>query len=389
MNLPNSINPVIRDLKPSGIRKFFDLASTMDNVVSLSIGEPDFATPWHIRDVGIYSLEKSRTHYLANAGLAELREEITKYASRRFGLSYQPQNVLVTVGGSEAIDLACRVLLAPGDEVIVPEPSFVCYEPLCRMAGASVIRLRTQAEDEFRVKPEALEAAITPRTKLLILSYPNNPTGAILRKEDVEALADVIRKHDLFVLSDEIYAELTYGGERHFSFGAVEDLKERVLVVNGFSKAYAMTGWRLGYVMGDEYLIKMMTKLHQFGIMSAPTTSQYAACEALREGDEDIDAMREEYDDRRRIILDGLATLGLACFEPKGAFYVFPEIVSTGLDSESFCEALLREERVAVVPGNAFGDSGEGFVRISYAASLENISKAMERMESFLKRHRD
>ncbi|MBR0143633.1 MAG: aminotransferase class I/II-fold pyridoxal phosphate-dependent enzyme [Clostridia bacterium] len=389
MNLPNSINPVIRDLKPSGIRKFFDLASTMDNVVSLSIGEPDFATPWHIRDVGIYSLEKSRTHYLANAGLAELREEITKYASRRFGLSYQPQNVLVTVGGSEAIDLACRVLLAPGDEVIVPEPSFVCYEPLCRMAGASVIRLRTQAEDEFRVKPEALEAAITPRTKLLILSYPNNPTGAILRKEDVEALADVIRKHDLFVLSDEIYAELTYGGERHFSFGAVEDLKERVLVVNGFSKAYAMTGWRLGYVMGDEYLIKMMTKLHQFGIMSAPTTSQYAACEALREGDEDIDAMREEYDDRRRIILDGLANLGLACFEPKGAFYVFPEIVSTGLDSESFCEALLREERVAVVPGNAFGDSGEGFVRISYAASLENISKAMERMESFLKRHRD
>ncbi len=389
MNLSNSINPVIRDLKPSGIRKFFDLASTMDNVVSLSIGEPDFATPWHIRDVGIYSLEKSRTHYLANAGLAELREEITKYASRRFGLSYQPQNVLVTVGGSEAIDLACRVLLAPGDEVIVPEPSFVCYEPLCRMAGASVIRLRTQAEDEFRVKPEALEAAITPRTKLLILSYPNNPTGAILRKEDVEALADVIRKHDLFVLSDEIYAELTYGGERHFSFGAVEDLKERVLVVNGFSKAYAMTGWRLGYVMGDEYLIKMMTKLHQFGIMSAPTTSQYAACEALREGDEDIDAMREEYDDRRRIILDGLANLGLACFEPKGAFYVFPEIVSTGLDSESFCEALLREERVAVVPGNAFGDSGEGFVRISYAASLENISKAMERMESFLKRHRD
>ncbi len=389
MNLPNSINPVIRDLKPSGIRKFFDLASTMDNVVSLSIGEPDFATPWHIRDVGIYSLEKSRTHYLANAGLAELREEITKYTARRFGLSYQPQNVLVTVGGSEAIDLACRVLLAPGDEVIVPEPSFVCYEPLCRMAGASVIRLRTQAEDEFRVKPEALEAAITPRTKLLILSYPNNPTGAILRKEDVEALADVIRKHDLFVLSDEIYAELTYGGERHFSFGAVEDLKERVLVVNGFSKAYAMTGWRLGYVMGDEYLIKMMTKLHQFGIMSAPTTSQYAACEALREGDEDIDAMREEYDDRRRIILDGLATLGLACFEPKGAFYVFPEIVSTGLDSESFCEALLREERVAVVPGNAFGDSGEGFVRISYAASLENISKAMERMESFLKRHRD
>ncbi len=389
MNLPNSINPVIRDLKPSGIRKFFDLASTMDNVVSLSIGEPDFATPWHIRDVGIYSLEKSRTHYLANAGLAELREEITKYAARRFGLSYQPQNVLVTVGGSEAIDLACRVLLVPGDEVIVPEPSFVCYEPLCRMAGASVIRLRTQAEDEFRVKPEALEAAITPRTKLLILSYPNNPTGAILRKEDVEALADVIRKHDLFVLSDEIYAELTYSGERHFSFGAVEDLKERVLVVNGFSKAYAMTGWRLGYVMGDEYLIKMMTKLHQFGIMSAPTTSQYAACEALREGDEDIDAMREEYDDRRRIILDGLATLGLACFEPKGAFYVFPEIVSTGLDSESFCEALLREERVAVVPGNAFGDSGEGFVRISYAASLENISKAMERMESFLKRHRD
>ena len=389
MDYKNRINPVIRDLKPSGIRRFFDLASTMDNVVSLSIGEPDFATPWHIRDVGIYSLEKSRTHYLANAGLMELREEIVKYAARRFGLEYAPQNVLVTVGGSEAIDLACRVLLAPGDEVIVPEPSFVCYEPLCRMAGASVIRLRTLAEDEFRVTPEALEAAITPRTKLLILSYPNNPTGAILRREDVEALAEVIRRHDLFVLSDEIYAELTYGEERHFSFGAVEDLKERVLVINGFSKAYAMTGWRLGYVMGDEYLIKMMTKLHQFGIMSAPTTSQYAACEALREGDDDIAAMREEYDDRRRIILDGLSTMGLACFEPKGAFYVFPEIVSTGLDSERFCEALLLEERVAVVPGNAFGESGEGFVRISYAASLENISKAMERMDTFLKRHRD
>ena len=388
MNLEQNINPVIRDLKPSGIRKFFDLANSMDNVVSLSIGEPDFATPWHIRDVGIYSLEKSRTHYLSNSGLPELREEIVKYAARRFGLTYAPENVLVTVGGSEAIDLACRVLLTPGDEVIVPEPSFVCYEPLCRMAGAKVVRLRTRAEDEFRVTPEALEAAITPKTKLLILSYPNNPTGAILPKENAMALAAVIRRHGFFVLSDEIYAELTYGGERHFSLGTVEDIRERVLVVNGFSKAYAMTGWRLGYVMGDAYLIKMMTKLHQFGIMSAPTTSQYAACEALREGDDDIASMREEYDDRRRIIVDGLRTLGLGCFEPTGAFYAFPEIVSTGLSSEEFCEKLLREERVAVVPGNAFGESGEGFVRISYAASLENISKALERMEDFLKKIR-
>ena len=386
MDVKSKINPVIRDLKPSGIRKFFDLANAMDNVVSLSIGEPDFATPWHIRDEGIYSLEKSRTHYLANAGLFELREEIAKYAERRFGLVYGPENVLVTVGGSEAIDLACRVLLSPGDEVVVPEPSFVCYEPLCRLAGAGVVSLKTRAEDEFRVTPEALENAITPRTKLLILSYPNNPTGAILPQEDAEALAEVIRRHEIFVLSDEIYAELTYGGKRHFSIASVEGIRDRVLVVNGFSKAYAMTGWRLGYVMGDEYLIKMMTKLHQFGIMSAPTTSQYAACEALREGDEDIAQMREEYDDRRHIILDGLRTLGLSCFEPKGAFYVFPDVTSTGLGSERFCERLLREERVAVVPGNAFGESGEGFVRVSYAASLENISKALERMEAFLKR---
>lgn len=386
MDVKSKINPVIRDLKPSGIRKFFDLASAMDDVVSLSIGEPDFATPWHIRDVGIYSLEKSRTHYLANAGLFELREEIAKYAERRFGLTYGPENVLVTVGGSEAIDLACRVLLSPGDEVVVPEPSFVCYEPLCRMTGAGVVSLKTRAEDEFRVTPEALENAITPRTKLLILSYPNNPTGAILPQEDAEALAEVIRRHEIFVLSDEIYAELTYGGKRHFSIASVEDIKDRVLVVNGFSKAYAMTGWRLGYVMGDEYLIRMMTKLHQFGIMSAPTTSQYAACEALREGDEDIAQMREEYDDRRHIILDGLRTLGFSCFEPKGAFYVFPDVTSTGLGSEAFCERLLREEHVAVVPGNAFGESGEGFVRVSYAASLENISKALERMEAFLKR---
>ena len=386
MDIKERINPTIQELKPSGIRRFFDLASAMEDVVSLSIGEPDFATPWHIRDIGIYSLEKSRTHYLANAGLPELREEITRYMYRRFQLDYEIPNVLVTVGGSEAIDLACRILLKPGDEAIVPEPSFVCYEPLCKLAGAVPVRLQTRAEDEFMVTPEALEAVITPRTRVLFLSYPNNPTGAIMTEEAVRKLAEVVKKHDLFVVSDEIYAELTYGGEKHFSMANIPEMKENVLIVNGFSKAYAMTGWRLGFACGDEYLIKMMTKLHQFGIMSAPTTSQYAACEALREGDGDITAMREEYDDRRRIIVEGLRTIGLPCFEPRGAFYVFPDIRSSGLNSEGFCEKLLREEHVAIVPGNAFGESGEGFARISYAASLENISKALERMENFMKR---
>lgn len=386
MDIKERINPTIQELKPSGIRRFFDLASAMEDVVSLSIGEPDFATPWHIRDIGIYSLEKSRTHYLANAGLPELREEITRYMYRRFQLDYEIPNVLVTVGGSEAIDLACRILLKPGDEAIVPEPSFVCYEPLCKLAGAVPVHLQTRAEDEFMVTPEALEAVITPRTRVLFLSYPNNPTGAIMTEEAVRKLAEVVKKHDLFVVSDEIYAELTYGGEKHFSMANIPEMKENVLIVNGFSKAYAMTGWRLGFACGDEYLIKMMTKLHQFGIMSAPTTSQYAACEALREGDGDITAMREEYDDRRRIIVEGLRTIGLPCFEPRGAFYVFPDIRSSGLNSEGFCEKLLREEHVAIVPGNAFGESGEGFARISYAASLENISKALERMENFMKR---
>ena len=386
MDIKERINPTVEELKPSGIRRFFDLASSMEDVVSLSIGEPDFATPWHIRDVGIYSLEKSRTHYLANAGLPELREEIARYMYRRFRLNYEVPNVLVTVGGSEAIDLACRVLLKPGDEAIIPEPSFVCYEPLCKLAGAVPVRLRTYAEDEFMVTPEALEAVITPRTKVLFLSYPNNPTGAVMTEEAVRKLAEVVKKHDLFVVSDEIYAELTYGGLKHFSMANIPEMKENVLIVNGFSKAYAMTGWRLGFACGDEYLIRMMTKLHQFGIMSAPTTSQYAACEALREGDEDIAAMREEYDDRRRIIVEGLHTIGLPCFEPRGAFYVFPDIRASGLSSEGFCEKLLREEHVAIVPGSAFGASGEGFARVSYAASLENISKALERMESFMKR---
>ena len=377
-------------IPPSGIRRFFSIAEEMEGVISLGVGEPDFTTPWIVRRAGIESLERGKTWYSANAGFKELRVQIAGYLQRRFGLTYDPdKEMFVSVGGSEAIDIAMRAVLNPGDEVLLPTPCFVCYDPIAKMCGATVKSIQLREEDEFRLTADQLRAAISDKTKLLVLPFPNNPTGAIMSRSDLEAIAEVLKGTDILVLSDEIYAELTYGGERHFSFGAVEDLKERVLVVNGFSKAYAMTGWRLGYVMGDEYLIKMMTKLHQFGIMSAPTTSQYAACEALREGDEDIDAMREEYDDRRRIILDGLANLGLACFEPKGAFYVFPEIVSTGLDSESFCEALLREERVAVVPGNAFGDSGEGFVRISYAASLENISKAMERMESFLKRHRD
>lgn len=386
MDIRERINPTIQNLKPSGIRKFFDLASSMEDVISLSIGEPDFATPWHIRDIGIYSLEKSRTHYLANAGLLELREEIVRYMARSFHLSYDVSNILVTVGGSEAIDLACRVLLKPGDEAIVPEPSFVCYEPLCRMAGAVPVRLQTRAEDEFMVTPEALEAVITPQTRLLFLSYPNNPTGAIMPEEAVRRIAEVVKKHDLFVVSDEIYAELTYGGQKHFSMANIPEMRDRVLVINGFSKAYAMTGWRLGYACGDAYLIKMMTKLHQFGIMSAPTTSQYAACEALRAGDEDIASMREEYDDRRRIIVEGLRNIGLPCFEPRGAFYVFPDIRPSGLTSDGFCERLLKEEHVAIVPGNAFGASGEGFARVSYAASLDNITKALDRMEDFMKK---
>lgn len=387
MDVARLINPNVAAIKPSGIRKFFDLASSMENVVSLSIGEPDFDTPWHIRDIGIYSLEKGRTHYLANAGLMELREEITKYMYRRFSLMYEPSQVLVTVGGSEAIDLAFRVLLSPGDEVIIPEPCFVCYEPLCRLAGAVPVKIETLAENEFMVTPEALEAAVTEKTRLLVLSYPNNPTGAILPEDMVKKLGEVVKKHELFVVSDEIYAELTYGS-KHYSMAQIPELKDQVLIVNGFSKAYAMTGWRLGFACGHPEVVKMMTKLHQFGIMSASTTAQYAAVEALRNGDEDVVAMRDEYDDRRRVIVDGLRAIGCPCFEPRGGFYVFPDISAFGMSSEAFCEELLREERVAIVPGNAFGAPGEGFARVSYASSLENISKALDRMERFVNKYK-
>ncbi|MBQ2748205.1 MAG: aminotransferase class I/II-fold pyridoxal phosphate-dependent enzyme [Clostridia bacterium] len=387
MDVTKFINPTVSAIKPSGIRKFFDLASSMEDVVSLSIGEPDFDTPWHIRDIGIYSLEKGRTHYLANAGLMELREEITRYMYRRFSLAYETNQVLVTVGGSEAIDLAFRVLLSPGDEVIIPEPCFVCYEPLCRLAGAIPVKLETKAEDEFMVTPEGLEQAITEKTRLLVLSYPNNPTGAIMPEAAVRKLGEIVKKHDLYVVSDEIYAELTYGG-KHFSMAQIPELKDQILVVNGFSKAYAMTGWRLGFVCGHPEVVKMMTKLHQFGIMSASTTAQYAAVEALRNGDEDVAAMREEYDDRRHIIVDGLRAIGCPCFEPRGAFYVFPDVRAFNMTSEAFCEALLREEHVAIVPGNAFGAPGEGFARVSYASSLDNISKALERMERFTRKLR-
>lgn len=380
------VNKTVSEIPPSGIRKFFDVAAEMEDVVSLGVGEPDFVTPWHIRDEGIYSLEKGHTHYTSNAGLKELRLEIANYMKRRFNLEYNGlTQALVTVGGSEAIDLFLRTVLSPGDEVLIPEPCFVCYSPITRLAGGVPVVIETKAEDEFRLKPEALEASITEKTKVLILPYPNNPTGGIMEKADLEAIAPIIEKHDLLVLSDEIYAELTYGGKRHTSIASVKGMYERCVIVSGFSKAYAMTGWRLGYAVGDEYLIKMMTKVHQYAIMSAPTTAQYAAIEALKNGDEDIEYMREEYDKRRRVIVDGFNNMGLDCFEPKGAFYVFPCIKKTGLSSMDFCEKLLYSKKVAVVPGSAFGASGEGFVRCSYAYSVENICTALERIEQFVK----
>jgi aminotransferase len=374
----------IQDVKPSGIRKFFDLLDDMQDVISLGVGEPDFLTPWHIRDAGIYSLEKGFTKYTSNAGLRELREEISSYMKRRFNLSYDYHNqILVTVGGSDAIDLTFRVLLNPGDEVIIPVPSFVCYAPLVSMQGAVPVLVSTKEEHDFRLTPEELRAALTPRTKVLVLPYPNNPTGGIMGREDLEALADVLRETDIMVLTDEIYAELTYG-QRHVSMASISGMYDRTVVVNGLSKCYAMTGWRLGYVCGPAPFIGAMTKLHQFGIMSAPTMSQYAAIEAMREGDCDIEAMREEYDGRRRYLLEGLHRIGLPCFEPKGAFYVFPNITSSGLSSEEFCERFLMEEQVAVISGTAFGTGGEGFIRCCYAASIQDLAEALKRLEHFL-----
>lgn len=390
MDYQKVINSKIQSVKPSGIRKFFDIASEMDNVISLSVGEPDFKTPWHVREEGINSLQLGKTWYTPNRGFTALREEISNYYNRRFNVKYDPATqVLVTVGGSEAIDVAIRCLAGPGDEVIIPQPSFVCYEPLTLMAGATPVLMDTKVENEFRVVPEDLEKAITDKTKLLILPYPNNPTGGIMEKEDLEKIAQVIKKHDIMVLSDEIYAELTYNEQRHISIANIDGMYERTIVVNGFSKSYAMTGWRLGYALGPTEILSQMTKLHQFCIMSAPTTAQYAAIEALKKGDNDIENMRSEYEMRKNFIVGSFEKLGLTCFEPKGAFYCFPCIKSTGLSSEEFCTRLIKEKHVAVVPGNAFGESGEGFIRVSYCNSLANISKAMKRIESFLQELKD
>lgn len=385
MDYQSLLNETVMAIKPSGIRRFFDIANEMQDVISLSIGEPDFSTPWHVRQKGIETLEKGKTWYSPNRGFVELREEISRWLERKYGLRYDPQkSVLVTVGGSEAIDLCLRSVIRPGDEVLIPEPSFVCYVPLTQMAGGVPVVIETKAEDQFRVTAEALREKITPRTKLLVLPFPNNPTGAVMRKEHLEAVAQVVREHNLLVLSDEIYSELTYGKERHVSFAAIEGMWERTIVVNGFSKTFAMTGWRLGYAAGPEELIGPMTKLHQYAVMCAPTTAQYAAAEALRDGDEDIETMRSEYDMRRRLITDGLNKMGLPCFEPEGAFYVFPCIRNTGLSSEDFCEKLLYAEHVAVVPGTAFGESGEGFVRISYSYSIKHITEALRRIRRFI-----
>ena len=385
MNYEKLMNGTLVDMKPSGIRKFFDIAAEMEDVISLSVGEPDFSTPWHIRQEAIHTLEKGRTWYSPHAGFLALREAISGYVQRHSHVTYDPKGeVLVTVGGSEAIDLCFRALITPGDEVLIPEPAFVCYDPLTRMAGGIPVPLVTKAEDAFRLRADVVAAAITPKTKLLVLPYPNNPTGAIMPREELEALADVLRGTDIMVLSDEIYGELTYGRD-HVSFAAIEGMQERTILVSGFSKAFAMTGWRLGYACGPAPVMKMMVKLHQYGLMCAPTTAQYAAIEAMNNGDEDVEKMRGEYDMRRRYIVDELNKMGLTCFEPEGAFYVFPSIQSTGMTSEEFCQRLLKEKHVAVVPGNAFGDSGEGFIRISYCYSIKHITEAIKRMRAFLK----
>lgn len=381
----NPLSKTIVEIKPSGIRKFFDIASEMDDVISLGVGEPDFDTPWHIRDEGIYSLEKGKTSYTSNAGLKELKEEIVKFLERRYDLSYDPiRETIVTVGGSEAIDIAMRAMLDPGDEVLIPQPSYVSYEPCCILANGTPIIIELKAENEFRLTAAELEAAITPKTKLLVLPFPNNPTGAVMERKDLEAIAEVIEKYDLYVLSDEIYSELTYL-DRHVSIASLPGMKERTILINGFSKSHSMTGWRLGYACGPELIIKQMLKIHQFAIMCAPTTSQYAAVEAMRNGDEDVAKMREEYDVRRKYLLRRFKNMGLECFEPFGAFYVFPCIKPFGMTSDEFATELLKKKKVCVVPGTAFGDCGEGFLRISYAYSLENLKIALDRMEEFVK----
>ena len=385
MDYTTLLNPELTALPPSGIRRFFDLASEVKDVISLTIGEPDFSTPWHISQCGIETLEKGKTWYSPNAGFTQLRESTAKYLKRRFSLDYDPKTeVMITVGGSEAIDNAFRAVIQPGDEVLIPSPCFVCYAPLAKLAGGVPVSLVTKEEDEFRLTPEALKAAITDKTKLLVLPFPNNPTGAVMRREHLEQIADVLRGTNILVLSDEIYGELTYGGTPHVSIASLPDMWERTILVSGFSKAFAMTGWRLGYACAPAPILKQMLKLHQYAIMCAPTTAQYAAIEALDNGEEDVRHMCAEYDKRRRLIVDELRRMGLSCFEPEGAFYVFPCISSTGLTSEEFCERLLREKQVAVVPGTAFGECGEGFVRISYCYSVSHICEALKRMREFI-----
>ena len=387
MNYDELLAPAAKAMRPSGIRKFFDLAADMPHCISLGVGEPDFKTPWSVRDAGIRSLELGRTKYTANSGLKELRGEICNYLKRRFDLHYKEENVLVTVGGSEAIDLTIRAVVQPGDEVIIPEPCFVCYEPITQLTGGVPVHIATRAEDQFRLTADQLRAAITPRTKLLIFPYPNNPTGAVMSAAEMEEIAAVLRETNVLVLSDEIYSELTYGLDRHVSIASLPGMAERTIVVNGFSKSYAMTGWRLGYAAGPAPLVKVMTKIHQSCIMSAPTTSQYAAITALRQCDDQIEMMRDEYNRRRRYVVKALNEMGLTCFEPRGAFYVFPSIQISGLTSSEFCEQLLREKEVAIIPGSAFGASGEGYARISYAYSVDHLQTAMKRIREFLTEH--
>ena len=386
MDYEKILSPTVSALPPSGIRRFFDIANTMQGVISLGVGEPDFPTPWEIRNAGIRSLESGRTRYTANRGLDLLCREIAVYLDRKYGLRYDPATeIMVTVGGSEGIDAAIRALVTPGDEVVIPQPSYVCYEPLVRMAGGVPVILETTAETDFKLTPAMLAPALSPRTKLLILPYPCNPTGAIMERADLEALAGVLRGTNVMVLSDEIYSELTFGGASHASIAAIPEMRERTVVVNGFSKSFSMTGWRMGYACAPAPVLRQMVKIHQYAIMCAPTTSQYAAVEALRHGDEAVAAMKEEYDMRRRLIVKGFNEIGLACREPKGAFYAFPCIRSTGLSSEEFCEKLLYAEKVAVVPGPAFGKGGEGYIRASYCYSTEHICEALRRIEKFLR----
>lgn len=385
----NFLADKVVNIKPSGIRKFFDIVTEMKDAISLGVGEPDFDTPWHIRDEGIYALERGKTFYTSNAGLKDLRQEITNYIARTQGINYNPDNeVIVTVGGSEAIDIGLRAVINEGDEVIIPQPSYVSYEPCAVLAGAKPVIINLKAENEFRLTAEELLEAITPKTKVLILPFPNNPTGAIMEREDLEKIAKVIIEKDILVMSDEIYSALTYK-DKHISIASIEGMKERTILINGFSKAYAMTGWRLGYACAPKELIQQMTKIHQFAIMCAPTTSQYAAVEALKNGDSDVEEMRQSYNQRRRFLMDSIKKMGLDCFEPFGAFYIFPCIKEFGMTSEEFATRFLQEEKVAVVPGTAFGECGEGFIRISYAYSLDTLKIAFERLEKFITRLRN